>query len=215
MTEHEIPQERDLPPGRLAQMKDDVMAEINQDIDQETEAAPQAVPLRPRLRWRRAGLVAAAAAAALGLTATIVATGDDSASANTAVLDDDGNIVITLEEGKHPEELERRLEDLGLPAEVDFLESGYSCDRSRSTGWVQESEESLVVDSPDTRQGQFILDPEALPPGQTAALEFYFDEFEDDAASLWVVSRSTTDIGECVPVESAVIVDAEEGISGG
>ena len=215
MTDHEIPQERDLPPGRLAQMKDDLMAHIDHDIDQETEAAPPAVPLASRLRWRRAGLVAAAAVAAVGLTATLVATGDGSASANTAVLNEDGTIVITVEEGKNPEDLERRLADLGLSAEVDFLESGYSCDRSRSTGWVQESEESLVVDSPDTRHGEFILDPDALPPGHTAALEFYFDEFEDDAASLWVVRVSATDIGECVPVESAVIVDAEAGIAGG
>ena len=132
------------------------------------------------------------------------------------MLDGDGNIVITIEEGKNPEELERRLEDLGVSAQVDFLESGYSCDRSRSTGWVQDSSgESLVADSQDARGGEFILNPDALPPGHTAALEFYFDELDDDAASLWVVSTSATDIGECVPVESAVIVDAEAGIVGG
>src|SRR5690606_22598989 len=113
-----------------------------------------------------------------------------------------------------PEDLERSLEDLGLPAEVDFLESGFSCDRSRSTGWVQEPNEALTPNSPDTPPGQLILDPEALPPGQTVAMEFYFDDFDGQSASMWAVSRSATAIGECVPVESATVVDAEAGIAG-
>jgi hypothetical protein len=218
MTDHDIPQERDLPAGRLAQMKDDVMAQIDQDIDQEAEAAPPVVPPASRTRWRRVGLVAAAAAAAAGLTATLVGTGDDSASANTAVLNDDGQIVITVEESKNPEELERRLEALGLPAEVDFLESGYRCDHSRSTGWVEEPNAELFPPPEEIPVGsdQLILDADAVPEGQTLAIEFYFDEFEGETAAGWAMRLSETAVGECEWVEDpAVVVDAEAGIVGG
>jgi hypothetical protein len=80
---------------------------------------------------------------------------------------------------------------------------------------VQEPNEALIADAPDAPAGEVTLDPDALPPGQTVVFEFYFDDFDGETASMWAVSRSTTAVGECVPVESSTIVDAEAGIAGG
>jgi hypothetical protein len=223
MTGHDIPQERDLPAGRLAQLKDDLMAHIDQDIDQETEAVPGAASRGRRPRWRRAGLVAAAAAAAVGLTATFVATGDDSATAspNFAELTDDGFVRIFIEDLDDADQVERDLEAVGVSAVVDIHEgSGYSCDRSRSDGWVTEPVDGLLPemweDVPGDDRFDFRLDPDALRPGETLALEFFWDEHDGAWATLMSFNVSSTPVGECVLVEDpAIIVDAEAGIVGG
>ena len=207
MTDLDVPRERDLPPGRLAEMKAELLARIQVDRTAPPSGATG------RVRWRRAA-VAAVAAGALAVGGVVALGGGEPASANTAVLDEDGNIVVTVEEGKDPEALERRLEDLGVPAEVDFLESGFSCDRSRSTGWT-DSIGDLVVDEPGSPSGRLVLDPDALAPGQTVALEFHFDDLDRGSASLWTVAVSDTPVGPCEPVPSAAIVDAERGIAGG
>lgn len=216
MTEPYIPQERDLPAGRLTQLKDDLMTQIEHDLETEQPVAP-AVTHR---RWRRVGLTAAALAAGLGLAGSLVLGGSDSASAsaNTAVRTDDGAVLITLREGEDPEALEQRLRDLGVPAEVDFLESGFGCDSTRSTGWVQVPRgEALFTWAPDSPEGeaQLILHPEKLLPGETAVFEFQIDEHGGEIAAGVMLRLSTSPVGPCVPVPNDSIVDAEAGISGG
>jgi hypothetical protein len=62
----------------------------------------------------------------------------------------------------------------------------------------------------------FRLDPDALRPGETLALEFFWDEHDGAWATLMSFNVSSTPVDECVLVEDpAVIVDAEAGISGG
>jgi hypothetical protein len=202
VTEHDIPQERDLPAGRLTQLKDELMALIEDD------------PI-PQRRWPRVGLAAAALVATAGFAGSLVLGGNDEASANTAVRTDDG-IVITINEGKNPKELERRLNDLGVPAVVDFLESGFGCDPARSSGWVEDAApgEALFAGSPD-HDSQYVLHPDELEPGQTIVFEFYIDEHEDDMVSLVEMRLSTSPVGECVRVPDSSIVDAENGIVGG
>ena len=121
MTDHHVPPERDLPAGRLSSMKDVLMSQIEHDLETE----PPVAPVVTHRRWRRVGLAAAALAAFGLVTSLVIGGGDDRASANTAVRTDDGAILITINEGKNPEDLQRRLNDLGVPAVVDFLESGY------------------------------------------------------------------------------------------
>ena len=214
MTEHEIPQERDLPAGRLTKLKEDLMAQIEHDLETEPRAAP-AVTHRRR---RRIGLTAAALAAGFGLGASFALGGHDSASANTAVLTDDGAIIITIREAKHPEDLQRHLTDLGVPAVVDFLESGFGCDPARSTGWAQDPPGEALFTWADTYPDddpQLVLYPDQLQPGETAVFEFQIDEHQDKIAANVSLRLATSPVGPCVPVPDASIVDAEEGIAGG
>jgi hypothetical protein len=219
VTEHDIPQERDLPTGRLAQLKDDLMAQIDHDLES-AGTEPQATPVAGRHRWRRAALVAATVAAGFGIaTPLVLGGGNDRASANTAVRNADGEIVITLREGKNPKDLQRRLQDLDVPAVVDFLDSGYGCDTARSTGWSQEPppEDLFTRDlaSSNGLESTYILRPDLLEPGETVAFEIQIDEFGDEFASAVRLHVSTSPVGECVPVRDASIVDAERGIAGG
>ena len=214
MTEHYVPQERDLPAGRLTKLKDDLMAQIEHDLETE----PRAVPVVTHRRWRRIGLTAAALAAGFGLATSLVIGGDDSASANTAVRNADGTILITIHEGKHPKDLQRRLTDLGVPAVVDFLGSGFGCDPARSTGWVEEPPgEALFTWAPTSSDdgAELVLHPDELQPGETAVFEFQIDEHEDRIAASVNLRLSTSPVGRCVPVPDASIVDAEGGVAGG
>jgi hypothetical protein len=214
VTEHVVPQERDLPAGRLSGLKEDLMAHIEHDLETE----PAVASAGTHRRWRRIGLTAAALATGFGLATSFVADGNDSAGANTAERTADGAIVITIREGKNPEDLERRLNDLGVPAVVDFLESGFGCDRARSTGWVQDpAPEALFTWAPTSldEDPHYVLQPDLLPPGQTMALEFQIDEHGDEIAANVKMSRSTGPVGDCDPVPDDSIVDAETGVAGG
>jgi hypothetical protein len=214
VTEHYIPQERDLPAGRFTQLKEDLMTQIEHDLEME----PRAAPVVTHRRWRRIGLIAAALAAGFGLATSLVLGGHDSATANTAVRTADGAIIITIREGKHPKDLQRRLTDLGVPAVVDFLESGFACDPARSTGWVQEPRgEALFTWAPTSPDDdpQLVLHPDQLQPGETAVFEFQIDEHPDRIAANVTLRLSTSPVGPCVPVPDASIVDAEGGIAGG
>jgi hypothetical protein len=213
VSHHLLPPERDLPAGRLTQLKDDLMTQIRHDLDAERQATPVAAR-----RWRRPGLIAAALAAGLALATTLVLGGEDTATANTAERTDDGEILISIREAEHPEDLQRRLNELGVPAVVDFLESGFGCDPARSTGWVQEPrEEALFTHAPTGPDGdpQYVLRPDDLRPGETVVLEFQIDEHQGDIAANARLRLSTSPVGPCVPVRDGSIVDAEEGTAGG
>jgi hypothetical protein len=208
VTEHSIPQERDLPAGRLIELKEGLMAHI------ESTTAPADSHQR-----RRIGLPAAAAVVAgLVAAASLVVGGPEGASANTVERNDDGSIVVTIREGRHPEELERRLVDLGVPADVEFLESGHTCDPARSTGWVQvpRGEElfTWAPTSPD-RDAELVLHPDELRPGETAVFEFQVDEDEARLAANVKLRLSTSPVGPCVAIPDGSVVDAERGVAGG
>jgi hypothetical protein len=214
VTEHDIPQERDLPAGRLAKLKDHLMTQIEHDL----ETTPGAVPPGTHRRWRQVAVAAAAVAAGFGIATPLVLGGDGTASANTAIRKPDGEVLITIREGKHPEELQRRLVELGVPAVVDFLESGYGCDPARSTGWVDEAPgEGLFTwdgDAPEDAP-QLLFNPDELEPGQTAVFEFQIDESGDEVAASVQLRLTTGEVGPCVPVPDDSTVDAEGGIAGG
>jgi hypothetical protein len=217
VTEHDIPQERGLPAGRLVQLKEDLMAQID-EIEEHPGTAPRAANMVTHRRWRRLGLAAAGLVAALGLATTLVVGGNESASANTAERTDDGAIMITLREGKDPKALQRRLNDLGVPAVVDFLESGFGCDDSRSTGWVQQPRgEALFGHAPTSsdEEAQYVLHPDQLRAGETMVFVFQIDEHGDAIAANVTLRLSTSPVGPCEPVPDASIVDAEAGIAGG
>jgi hypothetical protein len=204
VTEHSIPQERDLPAGRLSELKEELMAHLEQTT----------APAESHHR-RRIGLPAAAAAVVgLVAAASLVIGGPEGASANTVERSDDGSIVITIREGRHPDELERRLGDLGVPAKVDFLESGHTCDPARSSGWVQEPPgEELFTWT--TRESELVLHPDQLRAGETAVFEFQIDEDGDRVAATVRLRLSTGEVGPCVPVPDASVVDAGRGTAGG
>lgn len=225
MTEYEIPQERDLPAARFSQLKDDVMAHIDQDIDQESGAAPPMVPLATRRRRRRVGLVAATFAAALGLTATLVATGDDSATAGPNFVErtDNGFVRVHIEDLDDPQQVEDDLAALGVPAVVDIHEGGgYRCDLSRTDGWLTDPADFRGLfptrweDVADDGIFDFRINPDALRPGMTVVLEFFWDEHDGEWATTTAFRVSMSPVGDCELIEDdAVIVDAEAGIVGG
>jgi hypothetical protein len=214
VTEQRLPQERDLPAGRLTELQEDLMALIEDDLDIESRTKPVA----SGRRWRRIGLTAAAAVTGLALATSLVLTGDDNASANTAVRNEDGTITVSIHEGKNPQALQRRLNDLGVPAVVDFLDSGFGCDPARSTGWVEQptGEPVLTSEAPSSNEDpQFVLHPDRLESGETAAFEFQIDEQGEEIAANVTVRLSTGAVGPCEPVPDASVVDAEAGTAGG
>jgi hypothetical protein len=207
VTEHSVPQERDLPAGRLIELEEALMAHIEQ-----TTAPADSHPRR------RIGLPAAAAVVAgLAVAASLVVGGSEGAGANTVERNDDGSILVTIREGRHPDELERRLSDLGVPADVEFLESGHTCDPARSTGWVQEPRgEELFTWSPASADGsELVLHPGQLRAGETAVFEFQIDEDGDRVAASVRLRLSTSEVGPCVPVRDGSVVDADRGTAGG
>jgi hypothetical protein len=215
VTEQSIPPERDLPAGRFTELKDELMAHIERDIEMEPRAAVLAATRNPR---RLIGLTAAALVAGLVVAASLVVGGPEGASANTAERNAEGAIVITIREGRHPEELERRLTDLGVPADVEFLESGHTCDPARSNGWVQEPRgEELFTWAPTSpdRDPELVLNPDALRPGETAVFEFQVDEDGDKVAASVRLRLSTSPVGPCVAIPDGSVVDAEGGTAGG
>ena len=229
MTGHELPSERDLPAARFVEMKDDLMTKIERDIDQDavdrqdrTEPRTITLTARPRRR-RRAGLAAAAVAAGLVLTGVVALRSDDTASAgpNFAEPTDDGFVRIHIEDLDDPDRVERDLAAVGVPAVVDIHEGGgYRCDDSRSDGWTTEPTPGLFpsvwADDAGDDMFDFRIDPGALRPGETLALEFFWDEHDGDWATMTSFHTSMSPIGECVLVEDdAIVVDAENAIVGG
>ena len=210
MTRLDVPEERDLPPGRLTLMKEDLMVQIAHDAEPDASPPPGSHPRR------RLVLVAAAVAAGLALATPLVLGGGDDASANTAVRNTDGDIEITIREAKEPKELEQRLQALGVPAVVDFLESGYGCDMARSTGWVTDIQgrDPVLEHAPGDEPG-YVLHPDNLRPGETVTIEFQIDEHGENLAVNASTRLTTGEVGACEPVADGSIVDAEQGIAGG
>jgi hypothetical protein len=216
VTEHDIPQERDLPAGRLTQLKDGLMTQIHHDLDTGREQPAPVATLTSRRR-RRAWLAAAAAlVAGFALATPLVLGGNDqaSANANTAVRQSDGSIAITLKEAKDPKALQQRLNALGVHATVDFLKSGYGCDPARSTGWQPESrgEEILSVGNEDS---EYILHPDQLRSGETVALEFQIDGQGEDMLAVVNAEVSTTPVGPCHPVRNGEIIHGDAPVATG
>lgn len=216
MNDDDIPRERDLPPGRFAQLKDELMAQIHDDVD----TGSPVVPLTSRPRWRRVAVAAAALAVGFGVATAAMTRDGGSASANTAHLADDGTILITFREPTDPEALQQRLNDLGAPAVVDFLESGYECDRSRSDDWILEPHPEELFTFASTAHeprpdDQWRLDPSFLRPGETIVIEFQFDEHEGEFAAGAGSRVSAGPVGPCVPVPGGPIVDADGAFAGG
>lgn len=229
MTGHELPSERDLPAARFVEMRDDLMTKIERDIDRDAvdrhdRTEPRVITLttRPRRR-RRVGLAAAAVAAGLVLTGVVALRGNDTASAspNFAEPTEDGFVRIHIEDLDDPDHVERDLAAVGVPAVVDIHEGGgHRCDDARSDGWVTEPTPGLFPsmweDTAGDEMFDFRIDPDALRPGESVALEFFWDEHEGDWVTMTSFRTSMSPIGECVLVEdAAVVVDAENQIVGG
>jgi hypothetical protein len=223
VTSHDIPSERDLPAARFVEMKDDLMAQIEQDIDRQGTTGTPVVASTARPRWRRVALTAAAAAAAVLLTGVLALRDDDSASASPNFVEptDDGFVRIHIEDLDDPERVEQDLADVGVPAVVDIHEGGgRRCDDARSDGWVTEPTPGLFpsvwADDAGDSMFDFRIDPDALRPGETLALEFFWDEHDGEWATMTSFRTSMSPIGECVLVEDdAIVVDAENAIVGG
>jgi hypothetical protein len=220
VTEQHIPRERDLPLGRLAEMKDDLMAHIESEERRETTERP-VVAWAARPWSRRASLTAAAVAAGLAITGVAVLRGGDSASAgpNFAERTEDGFVRIHVEDLDDPEQVEQDLADLGVTAVVDVHEgSGHRCSDARSDGWTEPAPglfPSSLDDVPHNGMFDFSLDPDALRPGESLAIELFWDEHDGDWATGFHFRTSLSPIGECDLIEDeAVIVDAENEIIG-
>ncbi|MEU4699907.1 hypothetical protein [Nonomuraea dietziae] len=179
------PVERDLPEGRHRQLKEFVMTEI--------QTTPRRRPVR--LLAPALGL-----AAAVAVAVPLVFGGGAPAYAITR--NADGTIQISINEAKNPKALQADLEKMGLRAVVDFIPNGKRCSpQPRSASWVPREEAKLTV-FPPTEGSAFTIDPAAVKEGQTAVLEFGFNQNDGWAvAGVWS-GISNGPVAECTLVDS-------------
>jgi Sigma-70 region 2 len=115
----------------------------------------------------------------------------------------------------NPKDLERRLNDLGVPAVVDFLASGFGCDDARSTGWLADQPGEALFHLDETDDDHLILHPRSAPSRRDRGLDVPDRRARRRPRRRRARGVSTTPVGPCVPVPDASIVDAEHGIAGG
>jgi hypothetical protein len=151
-----------------ATFEDKLLGQLKQVV---TERAAEPVTRRHwRPRLALAGAVAATAA--IGIAAPVLVA-DRTSPAWAVTVGEDGWVRVTIQELRDAEGLERRLEELGIAAEVDFFppEAG-GCLPGRYTG-VEADQDQLRVDMGATGPvgGAFSIRPEEFRSGETLVVE--------------------------------------------
>lgn len=198
--------------------------------------AAAAVPLltshgtRRRRRRARGLALSGAAAATIALVVPLALGGKHAEAAPfTVVRQPDGAIRFAIDEFRNPQGLEARLNQLGVPAKVDYLPSGKGCAAGRfageelpretvdaAIGWVQPPFDRRMTDEEIAyyRQGWQEIRPERIPPGTTLVLtETIFDN-DDQRAAMGRSDLVTGTVGPCVVVDdpnAPRVVDTDEG----
>ncbi|MEU4724655.1 hypothetical protein AB0G06_34015 [Nonomuraea dietziae] len=159
----------------------------------EIQAGPRRRPVRllaPALRL----------AAAVAVAVPLVFSGGAPAYAITK--NADGTIQISINEAKNPKALQAYLEKMGLRAVVDFISKGKRCSpQPRSASWVPREEAKLTV-FPPTEGSAFTIGPSAVKEGQTAVLEFGFDQNDGVRSRACGRASPTVPVAECTLVDS-------------
>lgn len=189
-----------------ATFEDKLLGQLKQVV---TERAAEPVTRRHwRPRLALAGAVAATAA--IGIAAPVLMA-DRTSPAWAVTVGEDGWVKVTIDELRDAEGLERRLEELGIAAEVDlFPADAAGCRSDRYTG-VQDDHDQLRLDigapEPDGI-GAFSIRPDAFRSGETLVVETsngsMHDENGDPVADATYVSLSVGvadgPVAPCEPV---------------
>ncbi|NUW37461.1 hypothetical protein HTZ77_39595 [Nonomuraea sp. SMC257] len=138
-------------------------------------------PLRRRGLGRLAAGLAVAAALAGGIVVGPSLLGKGGATPSYAVTKDDhGVVTIQVRDFSDADGLRRRLEELGVPAIVDYVPLGKRCERPR-TGYVE-----------DVPRGLYSL-PESIP-GETMSWQMRIDTrlFRPGETFVWTIGEGGT-----------------------
>ncbi|WP_371786047.1 hypothetical protein [Streptosporangium subroseum] len=183
--------EPELPRDRHRQLKEFVMTEIYQN----------AQSAKPKRRLLCPAVLAPVLAAAAVAIAVPLALGGGAAYAVSK--NDDGTILITINEAKDPKGLQADLRGVGLNAVVDYIPQGKKCSpQPRSKSFLSKEEASLSVSPPENRGRGFTIDPRVVKDGQVAVLEFSVSEQRDGwVAGMWA-RVSNGPVADCELVDS-------------
>ncbi|WP_433463535.1 hypothetical protein [Spirillospora sp. CA-128828] len=156
---------------------------------------------RPRRRrWGLAGAaVLAAAAVAIGVP---VALGTDGTKANAVERDPDGSIRIYVRDFRHPEVIERKLQNFGVKSIVTFLPEGERCKEPRAVFMRNDDpRKSNLLQwgaDADTAQDQYLrLDAKSIKPKETFVFTAWYAERGDGSASSSVGDLATGPVQPC------------------
>ncbi|MEN3534514.1 hypothetical protein AAH991_05320 [Microbispora sp. ZYX-F-249] len=176
-------------------------------------------PLRRRLL---AGAAVTGIAAAAVVAVPLLAGTQNAAYA--VVKQTDGTIRVTVRELREPDELEAKLEDAGIPADVTFTEAGKRCAPGRfagadlaydppSTANMTERERR-EFDKPENWRSRdaarpidrdtFVISPEYIRRGETLVLEF---RPGNHPGVVWTLGTYLAKAGS--PIAPCALVDAE------
>ncbi|WP_406311891.1 hypothetical protein OHA77_24750 [Streptosporangium sp. NBC_01639] len=184
--------EPELPRDRHRHLKEFVMTEIHQD----------AQPAKPKRRLLRPAVLAPvlAAAAAVAIAAPLALGGG---AAYAVSQNDDGTILITINEAKNPKSLQADLKGMGLNAIVDYVPMGKQCSpQPRSQNFLSKEEASLSVSSPPENWGRgFTIDPKVVKDDQVAVLEFSVSEHQGGVVAAIRARVSTGPVADCELVD--------------
>ncbi|MEV5322932.1 hypothetical protein AB0K67_02195 [Nonomuraea sp. NPDC052634] len=206
MTDHRLPQERDLPAHRHALRKTHLMTLI----DQQTATPPARRP-----RWPVLAALATAAAAALVIGLPI-ALDHGGTPANAVIREPDGSIKIYITDYKHPELIERRLRGFGVQADVTFLPAGKDCKEPRAT-YLPDNPALLTAEPPAEGEETYSkLHPEQIKPGQTFVYTLWYIEDGDDRMAIARPRVATGPVAPCevIPGGPELRHDPHGGIGG-
>ncbi|MFD8530946.1 hypothetical protein ACFV0L_26355 [Streptosporangium canum] len=184
--------EPELPRDRHRHLKEFVMTEIHQD----------ARPARPKWRLLRPVVLAPvlAAAAAVAIAAPLALGGG---AAYAVSQNDDGTILITINEAKDPKSLQADLQDMGLNAVVDYVPMGKQCSpQPRSESFLSKEDAPLSVSVPENWGRGFTIDPKVVKDDQVAVLEFSVSENQGGIIAAIRARVSNGPVADCELVDS-------------
>jgi hypothetical protein len=136
--------------------------------------------------WRRPRVVSVASAGALAVGAAVglpllggESTTPSATAAYTVTTNDDGTVTASVRRLEDAEGLERQLEVLGIPSEVDFSPAGMQCEQPRFTR-AQHVKGAVVYEFADPDAAEDVghevpftatVDPNRLGRNQTVVIE--------------------------------------------
>ncbi|MEV0144372.1 MULTISPECIES: hypothetical protein [unclassified Nonomuraea] len=204
MTDHELPEERDLPAARHSLRKAHLMAMIEQK--------PAAAPVSPRRRWLGLAVLGTAAAAALAIGVPVLL-GQGAAPANAVIRESDGSIKIYVRDYKRPEVIEHQLRNLGVQASVTFLPAGKQCKEPRGT-YLPDNPALLTTEPPAEGEDDYWrLHPEQIKPEQTFVYTMWYEEDGDNSMASARYRVATGPVTPCEVVPGGPVM--REGPDGG
>jgi hypothetical protein len=193
-----------------------LLSELRAHVDERVRAGAPEPPRPSRGHRRRTRLALAGGVAVVAIGTAIVVTGGDGAPAAFAVEpQDDGSVSVEIRGPGDAEQLERKLADAGVPADVTYLPAGKACapDRVTPAEAGVPADQGTMTSSMSGSMGagqdgatQFTIAPGQLAAGQTLVLEIAQGTLPDGhAASSVAMTVAQGAVGACEVVDASTI----------